>query len=72
MQLLAKSLCGEEMARELTSVLQVNYKVSASSAVHDRTSVNTVVMRTIKVIYPQVLDSRCFPHMIAHVGEKFI
>ena len=63
-QLLAKSLCGEEMARELVSVLQVNYKVSASaliSAMHDRTSVNTATMRTIKVIYPQVLDSGCFP-----------
>lgn len=71
MQLLAKSLCGEEMGRELTSVLQVNWQVLIS-AVHDRTSVNTVVMRTIKVIYPQVLDSRCFSHMIAHVGEKFI
>lgn len=37
-QLLAKSLSGEEIAGELISVLQVHYKVSASaliSAMHD-------------------------------------
>ena len=42
-QLLAKSLCGEEIARELIPVLQVDYKVSASaliSAMQDRASVN--------------------------------
>ena len=28
-------------------------------------------MRTIKVMYPQVLDIGCFSHTIDHVGEKF-
>lgn len=39
---------------------------------HDRASVNSVAMRTIKVMYPQVLDIGCFSHTIHHVGEKLV
>ena len=39
---------------------------------HDRASINSVVMRTIKVMYPLVLDIGCFSHTIDHVGEKFV
>ena len=38
---------------------------------HDRASANSVAMKTIKVMYPQVLDIGCFSHTIDHVGEKF-
>ena len=75
MHLLAKSLCGEEIARELISVLQVDYKVSASAligAMHDRASVNAVAMRTVQVIYPQILDIGCFSHTVDHVGDHFV
>jgi len=74
-QLLAKSLSGEEIARELISVLQVHYKVSASAligAMHDRASINAVVMRTVQVIYPQIQDIGCFPHTVDHLGEQFV
>ena len=74
-QLQAKSFCGEEIARELISVLQVHYKVSASaliSAMHDRASVNAVAMRTVQVIYPQILDIGCFSHTVNHVGGQFV
>ena len=39
---------------------------------HDRASANSVAMKTIKVMYPQVLDIGCFSHTIDHVGEKFV
>ncbi|CAB4039355.1 RNA-directed DNA polymerase from transposon BS [Paramuricea clavata] len=57
--LLAKSLAGEEVAREIISVL-------AREA-----SVNNVAVRTIKVIFPNILDIGCFSHTLDHVGEKF-
>ena len=71
-QLLAKSLSGEEITRELISVLQVHYKVSVNvliSAMHDRASINSVAMRTIQVIYPQILDIGCFSHTVDNVRE---
>uniref|UniRef100_A0A1X7T065 DUF659 domain-containing protein n=1 Tax=Amphimedon queenslandica TaxID=400682 RepID=A0A1X7T065_AMPQE len=74
MQLLAKSLTGEEIARELKSVLQADYHVGSKALVgsmHDRASVNNVAMSTIKVLYPEVFNVGCFSHTIDHVGEKF-
>ena len=53
--LLTKSLTGDEVARELITILQVHYKVSAGShigAMHDRASENNVAMRTMSIIYP--------------------
>ena len=55
LQLLQKSMCGEEIARELITTLSVNYGVTSDklvAAMHDRAATNGVAMRTIKVIYP--------------------
>ena len=74
MQLLAKSLAGEEIARELVSVLQAQYGISVGglpAAMHDRASTNTVAMSTVKVLYPDILDVGCFSHTLDHVGEHF-
>ena len=49
---LSKSLSGEEVARELISVLSVTYGVRSSNllaSMRDRASVNNVAMRTLKV-----------------------
>ena len=73
-QLLAKSLTGEEVARELLSVLSTEYGVVSSNllaAMHDRASVNSVAVRTLKVLYPNVLNIGCFSHTIDHVGDNF-
>ena len=73
-QLLAKSLSGEEIARELITVLQVQYGVSAGTllaAMHDRASTNTLAMTTVKVLYPEIVDVGCFSHTLDHVGERF-
>ena len=74
MQTLAKSMTGEEIARELISVLSTNYSIASDrllASMRDRASVNGVAMRTVKIVYPTVLDIGCFSHTIDHVGDKF-
>lgn len=73
-QILAKSMAGEEVAQELLSVLSTEYGIASSNllaAMHDRASVNTVAVRTLKVLYPNLLDIGCYSHTIDHVGENF-
>ena len=31
---------------------------------------NDVAIRTLSIVYPNVLDVRCFSHTLDHVGEK--
>ena len=59
--LLAKSLMGKEMPRLPLLV----------SAMRDRASVNSVAMRTLSIVFPNVLDIGCFSHTLDHVGENF-
>ena len=59
---LAKSMTGEEIARELISALSVEYGVTSErllAAMRDRASVNAVAMRTIKVVFPDMTDVGC-------------
>lgn len=56
------------------SVLQIDYNISNNSligAMHDRASVNSVAMQTVKILYPCVLDIGCFSHTLDIVGDKF-
>ena len=72
--MLSKSLTGEEVARELISVVSVNYGISSGyilGAMRDRAPTNNVAMQTLKVIYPSVVDIGCFSHTIDHVGGNF-
>ena len=49
-QLLSKSMTGEEIARELINVLSVTYTIGSDhliAAVRDRAAVNNVAMRTL-------------------------
>ncbi len=41
------------------------------AAMHDRASVNTVAIRTLKIVYPSMLDVGCFSHTLDLVGGKF-
>ena len=73
-QMMAKSMTGEEIARELIHVLSINYSVNPNSllaAMRDRASVNNVAMRTLKVVYPTLVDAGCFSHAINLAGESF-
>ena len=73
-QMLSKSLTGEEIARELISVLSVNFSIRSANllaCMRDRASTNNVAVQTLKIVYPTVVDVGCFSHTIDHVGEKF-
>ena len=74
LQLIAKSLKGDELAREIITVLAQQYNVQNSSfcaAMRDGASVNGAAMRTVKVVFPKVVDVRCFPHAIDGIGSHF-
>ena len=73
-QLLSKSLTGEEIARELINVLSFTYSVGLNlllDAMCDRVSVNGVAMMTVKVVNPNAFDIGCFSHTIDREGEQF-
>ena len=74
LHMLAKSMKGEEIARELIHLLSTEYAIDSShlvAAMHDRASVNDAAMRIVKVIYPNLLDVGCFSHTLDLVGEHF-
>lgn len=74
MQFLAKSLNGEEIARALIHILSTQYSIGSSdllAAMSDRASSNNMAMRTVAVVYHDLLDVGCFSHTIDHVGERF-
>ena len=73
LMLLTKSMSGEEVARQLVTVLSTELGIPSSlviAAARDRASVNNVAMRTVSVIYDQLLDIGCFSHTLDHVGER--
>ncbi len=73
LMLLAKSLTGEEVARQLIMCLSNELSVSSNqlvAAMRDRASVNNVAIQTLKIVYPCLLDVGCFSHTLDHVGEK--
>jgi len=73
-KLLAKSLTGEEVARELIHVLSTSLGIDSQFVVatmRDRASVNNVAIRTMKIIYQNFLDIGCFSHTLDLVGNHF-
>ena len=73
-QSVSKSMKGEEIACELIHVLSSTYSIKADkivAAMHDHASVNGVAMRTMKIVYPSLLDVGCFSHALDRVGDHF-
>lgn len=71
---LTKTMSGEEVTRELIATLSINLGIASGhilAAMRDRCSINGAAMRTIKVMYPHVLDVECFSHMLNLTGKKF-
>ena len=63
LQLLAKSMTGEEIATELINSLSVQYSVSSNLVVammHDRAACNGVALRTLKIVFPSIVDVAYF------------
>ena len=73
-QLLAKSLTGNEIASELIHILSTDYNIGSNhllAAMRDRASTNEVAMRTVMVLYLRLLDVGCFAHTLDLVGKHF-
>ena len=73
-QFMQKSLNGEELARQIISVLSVTLGIESGrllAAIRDGASVNTAALRTVAIVYPYVLDICCISHTLDLVGEKF-
>ena len=63
--MLAKSMNGKEIACELISTLSVAYGVNSQfllAAMHDRASANKVAIRTLKIVYPNMVNVGCYSH----------
>ena len=72
--MLSKSLSGEELARELLTVLSTELGIGGIhllAAMHGRASVNGVAMRTLSIMYPDIMDIGCYSHTLDLVGTKF-
>ena len=73
--MLQKSLSVDEIAREVISTLSIDYQVSPTTllaCMRNRAATNNVALRTLKVLYPNIVDIGCFSHPMDHVGEKFV
>lgn len=67
-------LIRRKVPRELLSALATEYGVISNNLVavmHDRASVKSVEVRTLKVLYPDFLDVGCFSHTIDHIRDNF-
>ena len=74
LMLLAKSLTGGEVAHQLIVCLSTEYGIQSNllqAGIRDQASVNSVAMRTLSIVFPNVLDIECFSHTLDHVGENF-
>ena len=74
LQMLAKSLTGEEIAREVISCLSVTYGIHTEhviAAMRDRASANNVAMNTMKVLYPFLVDIGCYSHTLDRIEDHF-
>ena len=67
--LLAKSMTGEEIARQLISTELGIGGERVVAMMHDRASVNGVAMRTVSVLY-NFLDVGCLSHTLDLVGKN--
>ena len=73
-QLLAKSQTGEEIARELISVLSTSIGITlqfVGATMRDHASLNNVAICTMKIIYQNSLDIGYFSHTLDLVGDHF-
>ena len=72
--MLVKSVSGEELAGEQISILSVIYSIARDlllATMRNQISINTAVLRTVKMVYPKVIDIGGFSHTLDRVGEQF-
>lgn len=73
--LLAKSLTGAQLARELVEALSTTLQLKPGKLIagtRDGAAVNRVAMEHIKtILYPDILDVICMSHSLDNVGRHF-
>ena len=72
--MLSKLLSGEELARELLTALSTELGIGGRqllAAIHDRASVKGIAVRTLSIMYQDIIDIGCFSHTLDLVGTKF-
>ena len=42
------------------------------TCMRDRSTANNTVVKTLKIVYPHLIDIGCFSHTTDHVGEHFV
>ena len=65
----------KEIGRELISTLSVQYSISSQlvvAAMRDHAATNNVAIRTLKIVYPTIVDVGCFTHTLDLIGGKFV
>ena len=70
LNLLIKTMTGEEIAQQIIVIFSTEFGISSNlivAAMRDRASVNDVAMRTIKVVYNELLGVGCFSHTLNHM-----
>ena len=74
LKLLAKTMTGEEIAQQIIVIVSTEFGIFSNlivAAMRDRASVNDVVMRTIKVVYNELLRCGMFlPHFESRGGTN--
>ena len=74
LKFLRNTMKGEEVARELISIVSVDMGVPSNlliGCMRDRASVNNVAMNTVSIVYSTLLDIGCYSHTLDRIGEKF-
>lgn len=74
LSMLAKSSCGEDVARDVLTSLFTELGIPNSHLVavmRDRVAVNNSTERTITIMYPTAEDIGCFSHILSHIGGNF-
>ena len=75
LQLLSKSMAGEEIARVLINTLSVEYSINSQlvlATMRDRAACNNVAIRTLKIVYPAVLDVGYFSHTLGKFVTPYL
>ena len=58
-------MAGEEIAREIVTTISTQYGIASNLVIammHDRAACNGVALRTLKNVYPQLVDVGSFSH----------
>ena len=73
LMLLAKAVTGEEVDRQVFTVISTELSVPGErviAAMSDRASLNNVAMCTLSIIYHNIVDVGCFSHTLDNAKNR--